>query len=119
MPAVLAQEPFDFIPLIGSQRGRQADRIDEQNELNRRIGVGRNPIERVKGENLVRLPVVEQSKIAGPKSGYGLSRLIRYHNVQLDQSLLRAERVAGRCILRKSRPVLARLRKSKGRHRKE
>jgi hypothetical protein len=63
MPAVLPQEPLDFLPLMGSQLMRQAECIDEQNDFNRRIGFGRDPIECLKGENLAGLAVVQQGKV--------------------------------------------------------
>jgi hypothetical protein len=72
MPAALPQELLDFLPLFGSQVKRHLDRIDDQNYFNRRIGLGRDSIERVKRKNFLRLVVVQQSKVLGSEVGYCL-----------------------------------------------
>ncbi len=70
MPVALPQELLDFQTLIGSQIKRHLDRINDQNYLNRRIGPGRESIERVKGKNLLRMVVVQQSKVLGSEATY-------------------------------------------------
>jgi len=63
LSTILPQELLDAPPLIDSRFLRHIARIDEENGDCRRIGHGIDPPERMKGDNLLALPVIEQSKI--------------------------------------------------------
>ena len=71
MPPVLPQKLLDSILKIVNLVGRVPDGVDDQNDFNGRIGLNRDPIECVEGEDLAFLAVVQQREVFALKAGYG------------------------------------------------
>ena len=65
MPAVPPEEFLYFLPLKGSKIKWKLYRINEQNDGNRRIGLGTDFIGCVKRKDFLRLAVVQQRKVLG------------------------------------------------------
>jgi len=61
--------------------------IDEQNDFKWRVGLDLGSTGCMEAENLHGLVVVQQGKVLEFESGYSLSRLVCYHDVELDAAL--------------------------------
>ncbi len=69
--------------------------IDHQDDFNRRVGLAVDSVEGLKGDNLLRLAIVQQREVFRREPGYRLSGRIRHHNIKSDPSLTGVRRGAG------------------------
>jgi hypothetical protein len=84
MPFVPVQKSHGFARCKGNLLSLQVQRIDDKNQFNRRVGQGCGSVERLKGENLLWLIVVQQRKVVTPQTCHWFSRFIPYYNVEFD-----------------------------------
>ncbi len=84
MPVVLAQKSLGFAHCKRNLLRLQVQGIDDKNYLHKRVGPGGGSVERLKGENLLWLIVVEQRKVVGSQAWHWFSRFIPDYNVELD-----------------------------------
>jgi hypothetical protein len=79
--------PRDFLALMGRQAKWEVERIYQQNDLNRRIGSGRDSVECLKRKYLLRLPVVQKSKVLRAQAGNWLARFVGHRDIEVDEAL--------------------------------
>src|SRR5215472_16076672 len=89
MPAVAPQKFLNFLSLKSSEIKWHLDRVDYQNDFNRRIGLGRGSIECVKGKDFLRLAIVQYGEVVVSQAGDMLFCAIGHHDVKVDEALNR------------------------------
>jgi hypothetical protein len=75
--------------ITARRRTVPVDRVDEQDDFDGWIGLDHSSVKSLKGNNLVRLFVIQHGEVFEFEAGDGLARFTRDHDVELDSSLWR------------------------------
>src|ERR1039458_6410842 len=87
MAAVLAQESDDLLARKRDLLEGEVCRIDEQNNLDRRVGLYADSIEGVEGENLARLVVVHDLEVRRFEAEDRLAPCVGDKDIEMDAGL--------------------------------
>jgi hypothetical protein len=107
-----------------ARRVDPAQRVKEQDDLHRRLGLGGLSTELVKRHNLLRETFIQQLKILATQTGYWLSICLRHGDIEVNETLTFVEHsnawvpgllnLRGRCQGREFGPSAVVLRKQGG-----